>query len=212
MLRVIFVAQRSRVNSPGVKVLDQSLLLFVNQHMAAPWLDVFFAWISQSRFFSIPLLFVVLAFWGWRFGRDGFMFWLLTIALIIAGDQLGGLLKQLFAQPRPCAELGEVVRRVDTLFHINCSQHLNGMPSNHALNFFLFATFTGYVLRWRAWLLGFVLLAVLVAMSRVYLGVHYPSQVMAGSLLGIALGLACAWFGLRYLSFLQRLHSRSLSQ
>lgn len=172
--------------------------------MSVSWLDVFFAWISQGDSFSIPLLLLVMIFWIWRFGKDGFLFWLLSIALIIAGDQLGGVLKQLFAQPRPCAELGEVVRRVDTLFHINCSRHLNGMPSNHALNFFLFATFSGYVLRWRGWLLGFGMLAALVALSRVYLGVHYPSQILVGALIGMGLGFAAAWLCVRYLPLVQR--------
>lgn len=184
--------------------MDEYLLLLLNQTLATPWLDVFFAWISQHRFFSTPLLLLVLAFFAWRFGRDGVRFWLLTIGLIILGDQLGGLLKYLSAQPRPCAALGETVRQVDTLFDINCSRRLNGMPSNHALNFFLFTVFTGYVLRWRAWLWGFGTVAVLVALSRVYLGVHYPSQILAGGLLGAALGLLAGWWGVARLAVLQR--------
>ena len=191
--------------------MDQSLLLFLNQTLATSWLDVFFAWISQSKSFSVPLLLLVLIFWAWRFGKDGTLFWLLSIGLIIAGDLFGGLLKQLFAQPRPCAELGEVVRQVDTLFHVTCSRNLNGMPSNHALNFFLFATFTSYVLRWRNWVVGFVVLAVLVALSRVYLGVHYPSQILAGTIIGISLGLTAAWLAMRYLPLVERIAQASQS-
>jgi undecaprenyl-diphosphatase len=192
--------------------LDQSLLLFFNQDMAASWLDVFFAWISQDTFFSIPLLLLVMLFWGWCFGKDGFMFWFLSVALIIAGDQLGGLLKQLFAQPRPCAELGDVVRQVDTLFHVNCSRNLNGMPSNHALNFFFFATFSAYVLRWRGWTLGFTVLATLVAFSRVYLGVHYPSQILVGMLVGVSLGLGAGWLCVRHLPLVQRVQAASMKR
>ncbi|NOX75817.1 MAG: phosphatase PAP2 family protein [Gammaproteobacteria bacterium] len=179
--------------------MDQQLLLAVNQGWGSSGLDVFFAWISQSKAFSIPLLLGVLVFFGWRFGQAGIKFWLVAIVLVGVGDQLGALLKYLMAQPRPCAELGDAVRRVDTLFHINCSHRLNGWPSNHALNFFLFATFSSYVLHWRGWAVGFVMLAVLVSLSRVYLGVHYPSQVVSGALIGIALGLAEGWLVLRYL-------------
>lgn len=184
--------------------MDERLLLFLNQMLANNWLDVFFAWISQSRFFSVPLLLGVMGFLGWRFGKDGFKFWLLTIVFISLGDQLGALLKHLIAQPRPCAELGDLVRQVDTLFSINCSHRLNGMPSNHALNFFLFMTFSSCVLRWKGWAFSFTLLAILVALSRVYLGVHYPSQIMVGALIGASLGLGLGWLSLRYLPFVQR--------
>ena len=184
--------------------MDEYLLLFINQTLSNSWLDVFFAWISQSLFFSVPLLLLVLVFLSWRFGMDGFKFWLLTIVFIALGDQLGALLKSLTAQPRPCAELGEIVRQADTLFSINCSRHLNGMPSNHALNFFLFVTFSSYVLRWRGWVLGFGLLAILVALSRVYLGVHYPSQIMVGALIGVSVGAGIGWLSVRHLPFVQR--------
>lgn len=185
--------------------MDEQLLLFFNQTLSTAWLDIFFAWLSQSTFFSMPLLLAVLGFFAWRFGKDGIQFWLLTIVLIAVGDQLGALLKYLIAQPRPCAQLGELVRQTDTLFHINCSRHLNGMPSNHALNFFLFASFTGYVLRWRMWVTGFAMLAILVAIARVYLGVHYPSQVLVGAMIGTALGLLAGWLGKAYLPLVQRI-------
>jgi len=185
--------------------LDERLLLFFNQTLANSWLDIFFAWISQSRFFSVPLLLGVMIFFIWRFGKDGLKFWLLTILFIILGDQLGALLKYLIAQARPCAELGEAVRQVDTLFRINCSHRLNGMPSNHALNFFLFVTYTSIVLRWRGWLFGFGILAILVALSRVYLGVHYPSQILLGALLGASLGMGMAWLSLHHIRFVQRI-------
>ena len=184
--------------------MDEYLLLLLNQTLSNAGFDIFFAWISQDLLFSTPLLLVVMVFLSWRFGKDGFKFWLLTIAFIPLGDQLGALLKYLTAQPRPCAELGSVVRQVDTVFSINCSRNLNGMPSNHALNFFLFMTFSSYMLRWRGWIVGFGLLAVLVALSRVYLGVHYPSQILAGTLIGMGLGAGMGWLSLRYLPFVQR--------
>lgn len=185
--------------------MDEKLLLAINQGWANTGLDMFFAWLSQTVYFSLPLLLLVLGFLYRRFGYDGIKFWLVVVVAVALGDHLGTLLKQLIAQPRPCSELAAAVRQVVTLYSVHCGRH--GMPSNHALNFFLFATFSGLVLPWPLWRLGFALLALLVALSRVYLGVHYPSQVLAGGLLGIALGVVAGWVGLRYLACLSRVRA-----
>ena len=86
-----------------------------------------------------------------------------------------------------------------------CANGRRGMPSGHALNFFSAAAFLGLALRRRALTAALFAIAALVALSRVYLGVHYPSQALAGAALGAALGLIAAWLARRYLSFVQRL-------
>lgn len=66
------------------------------------------------------------------------------------------------------------------------------MPSNHALNYFLAASLLLAATPWRFWRLAMPGVAILVALSRIYLGKHYPSQVLAGAAIGIALGLLAA--------------------
>jgi undecaprenyl-diphosphatase len=77
----------------------------------------------------------------------------------------------------------------------SCGDALTGMPSNHALNFFAAATFVAVTVPWRGWHIVTVSSAVLVAISRVYLAKHYPSQVVFGAGIGMTLGLlgACAY-------------------
>jgi undecaprenyl-diphosphatase len=188
--------------------MDEKLLLAINQGWANAGLDIFFVWLSQTVYFSLPVLLLVLGFLVRRFGRDGIKFWLAVVLAVALADHLGTWLKQLIAQPRPCAELGAAVRQVAGLFASHCGRY--GMPSNHALNFFLFAAMTSVLLRWPLWRIGFSLLALLVALSRVYLGVHYPSQVLAGAVLGIGLGLLAAWLGLRYLPSLRRVRDAAV--
>jgi undecaprenyl-diphosphatase len=172
---------------------DSALLLSINQAWASPVLDALFGWVSQKGTFALPVLLIILALLWRRGGRAGLNLWLLLIGLILAGDLLGNLIKHLTLQFRPCVDLGTAVRLVTSPFEIGCSPKPHGMPSNHALNFFVTASFLGLALR--SWRWGLVLggMAILVALSRLYLGVHYPSQVLAGALLGMLLGGTAAW-------------------
>ncbi len=173
--------------------MDLNLLLAVNQGWASPALDAFFGWISQKKTFSLPLLMLILWLLWRREGRAGLRLWLLLIVCVLLGDAIGNGLKHLFGQLRPCAELPELVRLVMEPFRVGCAFKPTGMPSNHALNFFLTAAFLGVVLRSWYWGLTLGVIALLVALSRVYLGVHFPSQVLMGSGFGLLLGALAAW-------------------
>ncbi len=192
--------------------MDIQLLLAINSGWSNPTLDVFFAWLSQTTWFSLPLFAVILALLWRAHGRDGAKLWLLLVVATIAGDQLGGLLKYVIGQMRPCAELPDVIHVPQTLFHIACSKHLNGMPSNHAWNFFAATALLGFVLRSARWATVLAVLATLVSLSRVYLGVHYPSQVLVGAALGATYGLLVAWAALQYAPFVQRLRPNTSNQ
>jgi undecaprenyl-diphosphatase len=192
--------------------MDLQLLLAVHTGWSNPTLDVFFAWLSQTTWFSTPLLGLILALLWRAHGRDGAKLWLLLVVATVVGDQLGGLLKYLSAQYRPCAELPDLVHVPQTLFHVACSKHLNGLPSNHAWNFFAAAALLGVTLRSARWATVLGVIAALVSLSRVYLGVHYPSQVLVGALLGATYGLLVAWGALQYAPFVQRLKPKSPTQ
>ncbi len=68
------------------------------------------------------------------------------------------------------------------------------MPSNHALNSFAATAFL-FVTRpaWKGWRLFLLVSAILVALSRIYLAKHFPSQVVMGAAIGTLWGLAAAW-------------------
>ena len=181
--------------------MDEALLVWTNQSWAHPWNDVLFSWVSDRSTFAFPLMAILLALSLKHYGRDGVRLWLALLALIIVGDALGNLLKHLWAQPRPCYVIAELLR----LPNGRCGPQLNGIPSNHALNFFAAATFMSFMTRSRGWALTLFCIALLVALSRVYLGKHYPSQVLTGAVTGTLLAYLAALIGVQYSDFMRRI-------
>jgi undecaprenyl-diphosphatase len=104
------------------------------------------------------------------------------LGAVLATSALTGLLKNVFGRVRPCNALGWCAA-IDVGPPAGAS-----FPSGHASGSFAFAAFVAARYPKHApWVL---LYAALVAWSRCVLGVHYPSDVLAGALLGIAIGLA----------------------
>jgi len=184
--------------------VDEALLLWINQGWAHPGLDVFFTWFSSRPAFALPLALTLLALFTWRWKKVGAGLWLVMIAVVGMGDFGGNQLKGVFAQPRPCYTLADQVRQPGGAEGA-CGANLTGMPSNHALNAFATASFLVMVLGRRA--SGLFVLAALVALSRVYLGKHLPSQILGGALIGVIWGLATGWLAVRYLPFVKRIRA-----
>lgn len=174
---------------------DQELLVWINQAWADPGLDLLMAWFSSRPGFSAPLMLILLLYLWPRFGGDGLRLWLLLLATIVLSDMLGNLLKELFAQPRPCFEIPELLRPPGGGPARACDAPQTGMPSNHTLNFFAVAVFLSYTVRRLPLSLWMFCIAVLVSLSRIYLAKHYPSQVLAGAVIGSGFGLLLAWSG-----------------
>lgn len=108
---------------------------------------------------------------------------LLATVCYLAAEGLSFRLKLVFDRPRPSL--------VDPVVHpLVAAPHSGSMPSTHAATAFAAALAVGLVhprLRW-----PLLALAVLISFSRVWLGVHYPTDVLAGAAIGAAIALA-AW-------------------
>lgn len=184
--------------------MDRAIFLWINHGWSSPLLDPFFLWVSQTWTFSYPLLLIFLALWWRQYGRAGLYLWLVVIVTIGLGDAFGNQLKHHFDQFRPCFDMVGTAHYVGHAAGSTCTDSSSGLPSNHALNFFAAAAVITLVLRRWRWGIGLFGLAVLVAISRVYLAKHYPSQVFVGGVLGIGWGLLWGYLALRFLPPVRR--------
>ncbi|MEZ5673041.1 MAG: phosphatase PAP2 family protein [Thiotrichaceae bacterium] len=142
-----------------------------------------FVWLSDRATFSVPLLLLLSYRLLRQHQKNTYQSIIWLAATLALSDGIGQLLKSVFAQPRPCFSLQAQYAWLEP-----CGAALTGMPSNHALNFFAVAMFITVTTSWRKWHITLFTIAVLVAISRVYLVKHFPSQVIVGAGLGILVG------------------------
>jgi undecaprenyl-diphosphatase len=103
---------------------------------------------------------------------------LVLVVLALADSSVNLLLKHWFGRVRPC----NVFPQVHLL--AGCS-HSGSFPSSHAANIFATGTILTFFYR-RVWLI-WLTIAVMVSFSRIYVGVHYPLDVLGGAVYGILL-------------------------
>jgi undecaprenyl-diphosphatase len=160
--------------------IDQELFRLVNGGPHAPWVDAL-AW--GLSYPPLPgLWFAVLAgIVVWARGRVGLRAVILVGVAVGIVDLLGaGLLKPWADRLRPCFALSDVRLLVPR------QSHSPSFPSNHAANSFAAAAVLASL--GPGFARVFFALAVMIAISRVYLGVHYPFDVLAGALFGLGVG------------------------
>jgi undecaprenyl-diphosphatase len=167
---------------------DIAVLKFFNIAISSPLLDRFFIYICDFGIWVWPLTIVVLALLWKGESRGRWMVIFAIIAVAIIDPAIYRLIKPLVGRIRPCHEQAlEWIRLVD-----GCGGRYS-FPSSHAANLFGIAVVVGtFYRRTRYYLFP---LAILVAIGRVYLGVHYPSDVVAGAVFGLAVGWGLVYGG-----------------
>ncbi len=159
--------------------IDESVFFFFNKTISNSVFDGIFPFITESD--NWMLLYLTTFVWlFWKGGKAGRICGVALILAVALNDAVvTKFLKEFFERERPCRAL-EGVRML-----VGCGPG-KSFPSAHASNNFAAAyVFSRY---FRKMSVLFYVIAALMAFSRIYVGVHYPSDVIGGAIVGVAVG------------------------
>lgn len=165
---------------------DSGLFLYLNNLGSETW-DSLWLIITNKLYFGSFLGVLLFYLFYKKFGWKALLILILIVALMITfTDQVTNFFKRSFARPRPCGEanLVEHIRFIA----VRCGKY--GFFSGHASNSMAVAIFGGLLLRpfYKKLIYVLVLISLVVAYSRIYIGVHYPLDIVCGLTFGALSG------------------------
>lgn len=165
--------------------LDTKLFLALNGWHSPFWDSVML--FASGKLSWLPLYLLLVYFMVRKLGWKA-LWWLLAAAVVVLlADQVTGhAFKYVYHRLRPChnPDLSSVIHLVG-----RCGGKY-GFISAHAANSFGVATLVGFIFYKRWATIGMLVWAAFVSYSRIYLGVHYPGDVLVGAVVGSAIGIA----------------------
>ena len=159
-----------------IQKLDLNLFFFFNTTLSNPFFDIFFPFVTNAKNWLFPLMFFYI-FIIIKYKKKGLIIFLLTLSCVIITDAISAqLLKPFFARIRPSHELYD---------NINLLIGKGGrysFPSNHAANTMALVFITNFFLN-QSFKYLFPI-SLIIGFSRIYVGVHYPFDVVIGFIVG----------------------------
>ena len=186
--------------------LDRELFIFIHAKASSPNIDWFFKTLRASITW-IPL-YAFMLYWIIRYQKKyAWQFIVLTLVLFAITDHVSAaVMKPYFGRLRPCFDpaISEHIRGV-----ISCGGRF-GMPSTHASNHFGVASFWFFSIKWMSnkkwwwlWLWAFA-----VGYAQIYVGKHFPGDILAGGLFGLSTGFLMSLLFKNLCSKTQKLNPR----
>ena len=165
-----------------ISELDRSAFLYLNGFHSdlMDYVMTLFTLTPTWLLFYGVTLYVIIR----KYGRKSIPVIISLVLVILLADQLSGLIKHSVMRLRPSND--PAVSPYAHVFFTNGG--LYGFVSAHAANAFSFATFSAFLFRSRGYSIFIFPWACLIAYTRIYLGVHYPGDILGGMILGVLIG------------------------
>jgi undecaprenyl-diphosphatase len=166
--------------------LDRHLFYFINHDLSNPFFDWLMPFLRNPRFW-IPLYAFIIVFCLWRYKKQGaILIVLLALSAGVADFTTGEIVKFQVKRLRPCRD--PIVSKTD-IARVPCGTGYS-FPSTHASDHFAMAAFMGFVFykRWRWIWLWAVLWAGSICFAQIYVGVHFPIDILVGTAYGFLVG------------------------
>jgi undecaprenyl-diphosphatase len=162
---------------------DQQLFLFINSSNSTFFDHLMHA--ISGRLIWVPLYLAILIYLGIKYKRKFLIILIFIILAATLADQSSVIVKNIFHRLRPCHEPSII--GIVHLVNGECGG-VYGFVSSHATNCFDVALLSLLLIKKRWYTISIIFWAGIIGYSRIYLGVHYPGDVICGSFLGAFIG------------------------
>ena len=173
--------------------LDKELFLYLNSFHNYFW-DTIMLMITRKETW-VPLYLTIVYFFIKNYRSKSVLILIFLILTVVASDQISVLIKESVQRLRPVHEPA-IEHLVHNVFR---KGGLHGFVSSHATNMFGIFVFTSLIFKNKNYFFLMLFWAIVISYSRVYIGVHYPLDIIGGALLGWLLG----WIFYKLLMFLE---------
>lgn len=170
--------------------IDKAIFYFINKTLQNTFFDWLMPFITDFGNFKIPIIIGALLLFILGKKKERVFIVLLIVSILIADFIAVQFFKKIFMRVRPCNALPDVHLLV------GCTGSYSFL-SAHAVNITIFAGLTSY--KYRFMIIPSIITAAAVCFSRVYVGVHYPFDVLGGAVVGVLVSIGVIYLDSRYL-------------
>ena len=171
-----------------INQIDQILFYWINNKMDNSFFDYFFIFI-RNKYIWLPLYLFIISFLIFNFKKKGLLILLFAFLTVGISDFVSaGIIKPAIARVRPC---NDRISNLHLIARVKCGSGYS-FPSSHATNHFALGVFFFLIFSIvnKKIAFFFIIWAFLISFAQIYVGVHYPSDVFIGAILGSLIGFS----------------------